>query len=140
MNKYNEEKEEKDPVNSSELNPLTPEFVPRQKGKIKINVALQSIQAAKEAELAARRPIPRDVIPTMFKKKSLTRTEVSKDNVLPSQSSQTLSPDRTKHYTPSANASVYYSKYLKRSMLKEQIAEDVWVKAEKQLKEIETRQ
>lgn len=72
---------------------------------------------------------------TMFKRK----VNVSP----PKQPKETVvikSPPRVStHYQPTSQAAEYYKKYLEKSQLKSQIAEDIWKKAEREMKDIDEK-
>lgn len=48
-------------------------------------------------------------------------------------------PRGCENYVPSANAEEYYKKYLERSKVHEVVHEDMWTRAERQMKEIDER-
>ncbi|KAJ8728428.1 hypothetical protein PYW08_016813 [Mythimna loreyi] len=96
----------------------------------------------KEMAKKAGRPMPPEVIPSMFKKKSSNRSEQSHN--LRSQNLPSVqispSPDKSKQFTPSEHASAYYSKFVEKSQLKERFEEDLWSRVERQMKEAEEKQ
>lgn len=82
---------------------------------------------------------PKDILSldpsTMFRKKvspkAATVVECNKTTVKSLQGCE--------NYVPSSNADEYYKKYLERSKVHAMVHEDVWTRAERQMKEIDER-
>lgn len=72
---------------------------------------------------------------TMFRKKVAPKptavVEPNKATVKP--------PQGGGNYVPSSNADQYYKKYLERSKMHTMVNEDIWTRAERQMKEIDER-
>lgn len=70
---------------------------------------------------------------TMFRKKVQPKVV----NIVECNTATVQPPQGCGKYVPSSNADEYYKKYLERSKVHEMVHEDVWSRAERQMKEID---